>query len=334
MHYLFFVEGGTLAVENGLKAAFDWKVRKNLAAGKGERGSQVIHFEHAFHGRSGYCLSLTNSSDLRKTQYFPKFPWPRVVSPEQRFPIGPDTLAEVEALEAQALAQIHEVVDRVGPEDIASIIIETIQCEGGDRHLRPQFLKALRELSDRHDFMLIFDEVQTGMGSTGTMWHYEQLGVEPDVVVFAKKAQTGGIMASRRLDEVESVFHIKSRISSTFGGNLVDFVRATRYLEIIREEKLLENAKQEGAVILRGLQRIAAEYPPISNVRGIGVLCAFDLADGAMRDRVIARAQEEGLLVLPCGDRSVRLRPALDVHREDVETALAMLERAVQTCCS
>jgi L-lysine 6-transaminase len=328
MLYLFFIDGGTLAVENALKAAFDWRVQKNLAAGKGEKGSQVIHFEHAFHGRSGYCLTLTNTSDLRKTRYYPKFPWPRITSPAIHHPIDASAIKEVAAHEELALRQIEDAYESAG-DDIACIIIEPIQCEGGDRHFRPSFLQKLRKICDDRGSLLIFDEVQTGMGSTGSWWYYEQLGVLPDIVAFAKKAQTGGIMASRKLDEVDSVFQVKSRISSTFGGNLVDFVRSTRYLEIVKGENLLDNARKEGAFLKEGLEKIAQKNDRMTNVRGVGVLLAFDLEDSQTRDRTIVRAQQEGLLVLPCGDHSVRLRPALDVQRRDSEAALGMLDRAL-----
>jgi L-lysine 6-transaminase len=328
MHYLFFIDSGTLAVENALKTAFDWKVQKNLEAKKGEKGTQVIHFEHAFHGRSGYCLSITNTSDPRKVRYFPKFPWPRISSPAVRYPIDARSTQEAAADEEVALRQIEEAYERHG-DDIACIIIEPIQCEGGDRHFRPSFLQKLRRICDDKGSLLVFDEVQTGMGSTGSWWYYEQVGVTPDIVAFAKKAQTGGIMASTKLDEVDSVFQVKSRISSTFGGNLVDFVRSTRYLEIVKEENLLENARKEGAFLKEGLETIAQKHEGMTNVRGLGLILAFDLEDGTARDRTIVRAQQEGLLVLPCGDRSVRLRPALDVQRRDSETALAMLDRAL-----
>ncbi|MCB1009502.1 MAG: aminotransferase class III-fold pyridoxal phosphate-dependent enzyme, partial [Acidobacteria bacterium] len=133
--HLFFVEGGSLAVENALKVAFDWKVRKNLAAGKGEKGSQVIHFRQAFHGRSGYTLSLTNTADPRKYQYFPRFPWPRVRNPHLRFPITEQVLAATVAEEELAVAEIERAVAE-NPDDIACLIIEPIQGEGGDHHFR------------------------------------------------------------------------------------------------------------------------------------------------------------------------------------------------------
>src|SRR4029079_7575448 len=129
----FFIEGGALAVENALKAAMDWKVRKNLAAGRGERGTQILHFKNAFHGRSGYTLSLTNT-DPRKTDYFAKFPWPRIPAPALDFSLAepPRTEAVVEQ-ERACEAALLEVLERQA-DDIAAVIIEPVQGEGGDRH--------------------------------------------------------------------------------------------------------------------------------------------------------------------------------------------------------
>lgn len=330
MKHMFFVDGGALAVENALKAAFDWKQRKNLEAGRGEKDLKVIHFTHAFHGRSGYTLSLTNTSDPRKTQYFPKFDWPRVPSPAMRFPQDEPARAAAIDAERQALYEIDEVYARHGADCVACIIIEPIQCEGGDRHFRPAFMRALRKICDARETLLIFDEVQTGIGGTGTMWCYEQLDVRPDIVAFAKKAQTGGIMASERLDEVDSVFSVQSRISSTFGGNLVDFVRCTRYLEVIYTDRLLDNAKKEGAYFLDALEDLADAFDGVSNPRGTGLLCAVDVPDGATRDKVIVEARQQGLLLLPCGDNTVRIRPALDVTHDEAELGVKRLSRAIE----
>ena len=200
MKYLFFVEGGALAVENALKVAFDWKIRKNLRKGyREERGVQVIHFQQAFHGRSGYTLSLTNTFDPRKTAHFPKFKWPRVLNPKIAFPITPQRVGEVEKAEAESIRQM-EAAFRENRDDIAAIIIEPIQGEGGDNHFRKEFLQRLRTLADENEALLIFDEVQTGFGLTGRMWASEYF-VEPDVIAFGKKSQVCGIMCSQRVDE-------------------------------------------------------------------------------------------------------------------------------------
>ena len=243
--HLFWIDGGALAVENALKASFDWKVRKNLQKGSAEKGSKVIHFKEAFHGRSGYTLSLTNTADPRKHQYFPKFDWPRIANPKISFPLDAETLAKVEQMEKVAVAQIEAAVAQ-DPDEIACLIIEPIQGEGGDNHFRPEFLAELRRLADQHEFLLIFDEVQTGFGATGKWWAHEHFGVRPDILVFGKKTQCCGIAASTRLDEVESVFKVPSRINSTWGGNLVDMVRGKRIIDIMLEEQLVDHCARQG----------------------------------------------------------------------------------------
>ncbi len=329
--HLFFIEGGALAVENALKAAFDWKIRKNLAKGLPENvGTKVIHFRQAFHGRSGYTLSLTNTADPRKTAYFPKFDWPRITNPKIVFPLA-EHLDEVENAERQAIAEIERAVATYG-DDIACLIIEPIQAEGGDNHFRPEFLQALRRLADQHDFLLIFDEVQTGLGLTGTMWAFQGLSVEPDLFSFGKKVQVGGFAANRRIDEVpDNVFRVSSRINSTWGGNLTDMVRATRILEIIAEENLVDNARQVGAQLLSGLHQLQREFPQlISQVRGRGLMLAFDLPNPDLRKKAVEACRHEGLLLLPCGERSIRLRPFLDLTAEDAQKGLALLANALR----
>ena len=234
--HLFLISGGTLGVENALKAAFDWKVRCNFRKGhRTEKGHQVIHFRQAFHGRSGYTLSMTNTADPRKYEYFPRFDWPRIPNPKLRFPTDEAEIERVKKEEAHALDLIRNAfVERA--DDIASILIEPIQAEGGDNHFRPEFLRALRDLAHENQALLILDEVQTGMGITGKMWAHEHDGFEPDLLAFGKKVQVCGMMAGRKLDEEpDNVFRVSSRINSTWGGSLADMVRCRRYLEIMEE---------------------------------------------------------------------------------------------------
>jgi len=327
--HLFFIEGGALAVENALKTAFDWKVRKNIAAGRGEIGSRVLHFLQAFHGRSGYTMSLTNTQPV-KTAYFPKFDWPRVRNPKLRFPVGDEELRRVIGEEEAALREIDEAF-RKHPHDIAAIIIEPIQAEGGDNHFRGEFLRALREVADREEAILIFDEVQTGFGLTGRFWAYEHFGVTPDIVAFAKKAQLGGIMAGPRIDEVpENVFRVPSRLNSTWGGNLLDMVRSSIILEVMEKDGIVERVSGLGPELLARLEALADEFPRfVSNVRGRGLLCAFDCPAREERDRLIEKAREKRLLVLPAGDVSIRLRPALTVSSAEIEEASRRLRDAI-----
>jgi L-lysine 6-transaminase len=329
MPHLFFVEGGALAVENAVKVAFDWKSRRNEAAGRSrDLGGQVLHLTHAFHGRSGYTLSLTNTDPV-KTDRFPKFGWPRIDVPAVRFPLE-EHLAEVESAEARALGQARAAFE-ANPHDIACFIAEPIQGEGGDNHMRAEFLQAMQALCHEFDALFVLDEVQTGVGFTGTPWAYQQLGLEPDIVAFAKKTQVGGIMAGRRVDEVvDNVFAVSGRINSTWGGGLVDMVRARRILEIVERESLADHAARVGAWFLGELEALAGRHArDVTNVRGRGLMCAFDLPSQAARDDVIRRLQEERVLALGCGERSIRFRPALSVTMEDLNFGLAAFDRVL-----
>ena len=323
--YLYFVAGGTLAVENALKAAFDWKVRRNQAAGVRAGGDKVLHFQGAFHGRSGYALSVTNT-DPGKTLHFPKFSWPRVSSPFLE--PGLDDAA-MSARERRTFDEIEAAFD-ADPHGIAAILIEPIQCEGGDRHFRPSFLRGLREIADRRAALLIFDEVQTGLGGTGTMWAFQQLQVVPDIVAFGKKTQVCGIMSTRRVDDIaDNVFHVSSRINSTWGGNLVDMIRCARYLEIMDEDRLVENAARVGVSFVAALRELEQEIPSLTNARGLGLLIAVDLPDTVTRNKVRAACWERGLAVLACGERSIRFRPALIFSDDDVDAAVRSLREAI-----
>ncbi|WP_188829686.1 L-lysine 6-transaminase [Nocardia camponoti] len=319
--HLFFVDGGALAVENALKVAFDWKSRRNQAAGLAAAGSRVLHLTGAFHGRSGYTLSLTNTDPV-KTDRFPKFDWPRIDTPH--------TFAgdDIEALEAAALEQAAQAFAEY-PDDVACFIAEPIQGEGGDRHLRPEFLQAMERLCHANDALFILDEVQTGVGMTGTTWCYQQLGVTPDVVAFGKKTQVCGIMAGGRVDEVsDNVFQVCSRLNSTWGGNLTDMVRTRRILEVIEREKLIEGVGPLGDYLLSRLESLVANHPTlVSEPRGRGLMCAVTLSTPEIRDEVVrALREDEHVLLLGTGERSIRFRPPLTVTEEELASAVDALD--------
>ena len=187
--YFFFISGGALGIENALKASFDWKTRKRVQKGLPvDDNLKVIHFKQAFHGRTGYTMSLTDSADLRKTEYFPKFPWPRITNPKINFPQDEESTQKVIELEQQAIKEIDEVLVR-DKDSVAALIIEPIQGEGGDNHFRGEFLRKLREICTDHDIMYILDEVQSGVGLTGKFWAYEHFDFVPDMIAFGKKSQ-------------------------------------------------------------------------------------------------------------------------------------------------
>jgi L-lysine 6-transaminase len=320
-----FIEGGALAIENTLKAAMDWKVRKNMAAGHGERGTEILHFHRAFHGRSGYTMSLTNT-DPRKTDLFAKFNWPRVSNPSIDFSL-PESEREQDVIEREkkSEAEIRKFIDERGM-DIAAVIIEPIQGEGGDNHFRGEWLRKLRAICDESDTLLIFDEVQTGLGTTGRAWCCQHFDVKPDLLAFGKKVQACGVMAGPRLDQVkDNAFNLPSRLNSTWGGNLTDMVRSTHFLRIIEQENLFENAAKVGAYFLERLLELQRDCPFISRVRGRGLFIAFDLPDAKTREDLWRELFNAGLLVLKSGEHSIRFRPALDITKQVVAEAMDLL---------
>ncbi|MCS6905225.1 MAG: L-lysine 6-transaminase [Bacteroidia bacterium] len=330
--HAFFIAGGALAVENALKVAMDWKVQKNFEKGYTyEKGTQVLHFQEAFHGRSGYTLSLTNT-DINKIKYFAKFEqWPRVLNPKIYFPLDEKSLKDVQRREALALNQI-KMAFQTHRDDICAIIIEPIQCEGGDNHFRTEFMEALRQLCDENECLLIYDEVQVGMCATGKFWAHEHFGpkARPDIIAFGKKMQICGILAGPKVDEVENnCFRVSSRINSTWGGNLVDMVRADKILQIIEEDNILENVQQSGNYLLEGLHNLAHKYPQVTNVRGKGLICAFDLPTKAIRDAFIKVGLENDAMFLGCAEKSIRFRPTLTITKQEIDTGLAIMDKVL-----
>jgi L-lysine 6-transaminase len=197
--------------------------------------------------------------------------------------------------------------------------------------MRPEFLRAMQDLCRDNDALFVLDEVQTGVGLTGTAWAHQQLGLEPDVVAFAKKVQLGGIMAGRRVDEVaDNVFAVSGRINSTWGGGLADMVRSRRLLEIIERDALIDRAAKTGNWLLGELRALGARHSDVaSNVRGRGLMCAFDLRARETRDAVVKKLRAEHVIVLPCGERTVRFRPTLNVTQAELGFGLAALDRVL-----
>lgn len=328
--YAFFIEGGALAVENALKAAFDWKVRKNFRKGyKEEKGTKIIHFRQAFHGRSGYTLSLTNT-DPNKIMYFPKFDWPRVSNPKVIYPLNEENIAKTIQAENRTIEEIKKAI-LDNKDDIAGLILEPIQGEGGDNHFRKEFFQQLRQICDENEILFILDEVQTGIAMTGKMWahmHY----VQPDIISFGKKTQVCGILSTTRIDDIEdNVFHKSTRINSTWGGNLVDMYRFKRILEIIEEDNLVENCATVGKHLLAKMTELSEKYPDkVSAPRGLGLFCAFDCRDAAMRDAIHRESMKNGMLILGCGEKSIRFRPPITVKKEHIDEGIALLDKIIK----
>jgi L-lysine 6-transaminase len=331
--HMFFIEGGALGIENAVKTAFDWKIRKNFKKGyTSEKGTQIMHLREAFHGRTGYTLSLTNTADPRKIQYFPKFDWPRIDNPKIHFPATDESLADAARREQAALDQAKQFLAE-RKDDVAAFIMEPIQGEGGDNHFRPEFFRAIRQLCDENEMLLIFDEVQSGVGITGKMWSFEHYGIEPDLFCFGKKTQVCGFASNDRIfDLADNVFTVSSRINSTWGGNLTDMVRSQRYFEIIDEEKLVDNAAKVGAYFIGELDRFSQDFPNlVSNVRGRGLMAAFDLPSGDVRDAALNAFMATDVMVLSSGHQSARFRPPLNLSMDEAAEGIRRMEKALKT---
>ena len=245
-----------------------------------------------------------------------------------------ENLENVISLEEQSIRQVKDAIYD-NQNDIAALIVEPIQGEGGDNHFRGEYLQTLRELALENEFLLIFDEVQTGIGITGKMWAHQNFDEAiPDIIAFGKKTQCCGIFCGTRIDEVEdNVFNISSRLNSTWGGNLADMVRFTLYLEIIEDEGLVEKAAESGAYLLKHLENLQNDYyPVVSNARGRGLFCAFDLPDGDVRDSVVNNIMDEGAVILGSGVRSIRFRPHLNISRNEIDQGISMIKNSLDRC--
>jgi L-lysine 6-transaminase len=253
------------------------------------------------------------------------------VNPKLSFPLTPESLERTAALEDLAVRQIHQALAE-NRDDVAALIMEPIQGEGGDNHFRPEFLKRLRTICDENEMLFILDEVQTGMGLTGSMWAFQGLGVEPDMFTFGKKTQVCGFASNRRIEEEpENVFNVSSRINSTWGGNLVDMVRCRKFLEIMAEESLVENARATGEFLLGKLTELGAEFPGrMTNIRGRGLFIAFDLPDGRTRGDVLGCwLRKHNVMALTSGERAIRLRPPLTLTKDEAALGVQRLRAAL-----
>lgn len=330
--HAFFIAGGGLAIENALKAAMDWKVQKNFNKGyQEEKGFKVLHFEQAFHGRTGYTLSLTNTLP-NKTKWYAKFDWPRISTPIIKYPLNSENLDDLIQREKQSIDQIKQAF-LTHKDDICAVIIEPIQAEGGDNHVRKEFLEQVRSICNEQEALFIYDEVQTGVGLSGKFWCYEHFGekAQPDIIAFGKKMQVCGILASKKLDEVEhNVFNVPSRINSTWGGNLVDMIRASKILEIIEEDNLCNHAAEVGQYLQEKLLAISEKDNRVANVRGKGLLAAFDFPSQELRDKFLSKGMEKGAMFLGCGTKTIRFRPALIIQKDDIDAGMGIMEACLK----
>ncbi|MFZ5475918.1 MAG: aminotransferase class III-fold pyridoxal phosphate-dependent enzyme [Myxococcota bacterium] len=332
------VTTGSEAVENAIKAAFirRARVRRGGAPPTAEdlsltmlnrqphtNSMVAVSFEGGFHGRSMGALSLTRSKAIHKLD-IPAFEWPVLPFPALKFPLAAHA-AENAAAEARSL-EAAEACFRA--HDVAALIVEPIQGEGGDRHASPAFFRALRALCGKHGVAFVVDEVQTGGGATGDWWAHAawQLPEPPDIVTFSKKMQIGGFFLRDELFPAEPY-----RIFNTFLGDPLRAAQLAVVIEVVARDRLLENTRITGEYLVRGLADLAAARPDLlSGARGAGTYAAIDVRDAVARDKVIEAARRRGLECGGSGDRSIRFRPALVFAPRHAAETLDVLEAAVK----
>ena len=315
---------GAEAVENAVKIA---------RAATGRRG--VIAFTGAFHGRTAMGLALTGKVAPYKQQFGPL--------PGEVFHCQfPDSYAGIST--ADALRSLESIFAAdISPKEVAAIIIEPVQGEGGFNVSPPDFLRALRTLADRHGILLIADEIQGGMARTGKMLSIEHSGVKPDLVTLAKGLGGGfplsAVVGKARIMDAAP----NGGLGGTYAGNPLAVSAANAVLEVIRAERLCERAEMIGEIIRKRLTSFASALwgSAIGDVRGLGAMVAFELVSNratknpypVLADRIVAEAEARGLLVLACGTRAnvIRLLPPLTISDEILSESLDLLEASVST---
>ncbi|MCC6557349.1 MAG: aminotransferase class III-fold pyridoxal phosphate-dependent enzyme [Polyangiaceae bacterium] len=340
MAKVFCVDAGGEGVESALKAAYIVHgERRRVAAGRPRNplelpdaeqrailenagtDSVVLSFSGAFHGRGLGPMSATHSKVIHKAD-LPAFQWPVAPFPANRFPLA--RYAEENArAEAEAL-QVLELILEQHAGQVAAVIVEPVQSEGGDRHASPAFFRRVQALAKQAGAALVLDEVQTGVGITGTLWAHEQLELPspPDLVAFGKKMQMGGFFAAADHDIAQF-----GRMYQTRNGDRVRAALALATLRTIEAEGLLANVRETGAYFLERLTELSERHPAlVTQPRGRGFMLAFDLPTTAVRDDFLKRALRRGVFATYTGTRSVRLRPHLITRRPEVDEAIGVFD--------
>ena len=316
----FLSNSGTEAIEGAIKLA-----RYHT------RRPALIAFRGSFHGRTYGAMSLTSSKMKQHKHFGPFLPEVHHVPYANPYRAGGD-----EAAIAHSLGALHDLFDRhVSPEDVAGIVVEPLQGEGGYVIPPMGFLKALRELCDQHGILLVADEVQSGVGRTGKMWACDWEGVEPDIIVTAKGLGSGMPIGAFVAKESVMTWEAGSH-GSTFGGNPVCCAAALATLDIVEES--LPHIQEMGARMLEHAQRMQQKYAVIGDVRGRGLMLGIEFVkDRETRepnpeiiDRITERAFRKGLLLLGCGKSTFRLAPPLVLDQYDVDTGMAILEDCIK----
>ncbi|PCR88729.1 class-III pyridoxal-phosphate-dependent aminotransferase [Natrinema ejinorense] len=302
MDTVFLSNSGAEAVENAMKICYD----------NCEQPKYGLTFEGAFHGRTLGTLSLNRSKSVHRRD-FPELSGIHDV---------PHSMAGVDRLR-EKLDPEH---GHIPPEQVAFLILEPVQGEGGYQIPEPEFMRAVNDLCTEHDIPIIADEIQSGVGRTGEMWASDHYDFEPDVITSAKALRVGATISSTDIFPAE-----KSRLSSTWGaGDILSSIQGTLTVAAIREHDLLSHATQAGERFVGQLEELQASHPEsVVDVRGLGLMTAIEFDTKDRREAVVDAALQRGLLTLGCGQKTLRLLPPLDVHERELDIAVDLLDDAI-----
>ncbi|KAI9474066.1 MAG: 4-aminobutyrate aminotransferase [Benjaminiella poitrasii] len=336
MTNVFTVMCGSCANENAFKTAFMYKAAKrrgdrdfsveelescmkNASPGSPDDLS-ILSFTQAFHGRLFGSLTTTASKAIHKVD-IPAFDWPKAVFPQLKYPLE-DHREENAKIEHKALEQVEALIVHA-KKPVAAVIVEPIQSEGGDNHASPDFFRKLQSICQRNDVLFIVDEVQTGVGATGTFWAHEawSLPSPPDIVTFSKKFQAAGFYLSPRLRPAQPY-----RLYNTWMGDPVRAMQAAVIVQEIKNKGLLENVREVGHYLQQSLIKLQTSLP-VKNVRGQGAFIAFDLPDSVQRDAFLVSMRQRGVNIGGCGENTVRLRPMLVFQKHHADILLDTMKQ-------
>ncbi|KAM5347503.1 hypothetical protein ACJ41O_010508 [Fusarium nematophilum] len=338
MDKVYTALSGADANELAFKAAFMWK-RQQQRGGRdvdfsqedlestmlnkepGSPNFSIMSFKAAFHGRLFGSLSTTRSKPIHKLD-IPAFDWPQCPFPATKYP--EEGHVEENRLEEQRCLEEAERIIKTHPSKVAAVIVEPIQSEGGDNHASPTFFQGLREITRRHEVLLIADEVQTGLGATGRFWAHEHwnLSDPPDMVTFSKKAQTGGFYYGNPDIRPNKSY----RLCNTWMGDPARAILFRAIIDEIDRLDLVSNARQVGDYLYGELEKLAKKYPgKFGNLRGKGK-GTFIAFDNPKRDEFLALAKTKGVVIGPCAVTSIRLRPMLTFQKHHADILLGVFE--------
>lgn len=343
LNHLCTMSCGSCSNENAFKAMYMW-YRTNERGGSSDFTQEeldsclmnqapgcpsysLLSFKGAFHGRTMACLATTHSKSIHKID-IPSLDWPIANFPQYKYPLE-EHLRENQEEDKKCLEEVEDLIHKYNGQgkSVAGIVVEPIQAEGGDNHASPEFFQELQQIAKRTGAAFLLDEVQTGCGPTGKFWCHEHFNLPeaPDIVTFSKKMLTGGFFCKKEFRPLQGY-----RIYNTWMGDSSKIITLEEVIRVINRDKLLENVRETGEILFKGIQELEQQFPQhINSVRGRGTFIAFNGTDATKRDAIIGKLKLLGIHVGGCGEKAVRMRPALIFQPHHAHIFLDKLQTAL-----